>query len=133
MSFDLSTLAAKETFVLQLKHPVTEDPLMVDGTPVTIEIYGQSSKQHRNALTAMQNKIIARKKQAMTGENLREESIDILVAISKEALPASFFSSQFDQNSTEDNFRKLYSNDEYLWLKNQVQDGLNDLGNFIKA
>jgi hypothetical protein len=85
MTFSLDSLALKDTTELQLRHPVTEELLWADKEqtkPVAIALYGPSSKQYRNAITAMQNRQLRRGKQKVSAETLREESVKLLVACS---------------------------------------------------
>ena len=87
--FDLSTLAMRDTFFLQLRHPVTDEALTVKGEngedlPVGIDLYGPSSKQYRNAIQSLQSRALRRqaKKEKATPQQMEEEAINLLVAVS---------------------------------------------------
>lgn len=131
--FNLDTLALKDTVELQLKHPVTEELLFADAEqtkPVSIVLYGTSSKQYRNAVTAMQNRALKRGKKAPTAEEMREESVRLLVACSEKAINLSYKNAPLDNAEA---FRELYNDPSYSWLKEQVDAGLGDVANFLEA
>jgi hypothetical protein len=132
--FNLDTLALKDTVELQLKHPVTDELLFADGDkaekPVVIVLYGTSSKQYRNAITAMQSRALRRGKKAPTVEEMREESVRLLVACSERAVNLSYKGGAIE---TAETFRELYSDPAFSWLKDQVDAGLGDVSNFLEA
>lgn len=130
--FNLDTLALKDTTELQLRHPVTDEPLFADKEqtkPVAISLFGTSSKQYRNAITAMQNRQLRRGKKAVSAETLREESISLLVACSDKAINLTYKGAPLDN---EDAFRALYSDPAYSWLKDQVDTALGEVSNFLE-
>lgn len=131
--FNLDTLALKDTVELQLKHPVSDEPLFADAKqeqPVTIILYGTSSKQYRNAVTAMQNRALRRGKKQATVEEMREESIKLLVACTEKAVNLSYKGAPLDNAEA---FRELYSDASFSWLKDQVDTALGDVSNFLEA
>jgi len=131
--FDINTLALKDTFELQLTHPVSGELLFADEErtkPVTITLYGSSSKQYRNALTAMQNRQIKRsstKKQA-SAEVMREESTELLVAC---AATSKELTLNGKPVKAEADFRELFSDTQYSWVRDQVDTALGDTANFL--
>lgn len=129
--FNLDTLALKDTVTLQLKHPVTEELLVTDkGEAVSIVLYGSSSKQYRNAITAMQNRALKRGKKVPTAEEMREESVRVLVACSEKAINLSYKGAPLDNPEA---FRDLYNDASFSWLKDQVDAALGDVSNFLEA
>lgn len=134
MSFDLSNLALKDTTTLHLLHPVTQDKLYADDEekkPVTIELYGTSSKQYRNATNAMQNRQLARqrKKESIKADELREEAVKLLVACSASATNLAI---DGEEVGNEASFRKLYSDPRFSWVKDQVDEALGDVSRFLE-
>lgn len=132
MAFDISALALKETTTLHLINPVTLEKLYEDAEqtkPVTIELYGSSSKQYRNATNAMQNRQLVRqrKKENIKADELREEAVNLLVACSA----ASTLEYNGEVVNTEAAFRKLYSDPAYSWIKDQVDEALGDVSRFL--
>lgn len=132
MNFNLDSLALKDTTELQLLHPASDEPLFADKDekqPVAIILYGTSSKQYRNAISAMQHRQLKRPKNAkVTPELLREESVNLLVACSHSAI-------NFEYNGKpvegEDAFRALYSDPKFSWLKEQVDGAFGDVSRFL--
>ena len=130
--FNLDSLALKDTTELQLRHPVSDELLFADeaGTkPVSIVLFGTSSKQYRNAITAMQNRQLKRGKKQVSAEVLREESVSLLVACSSKALNFTYKDSAVNDDEA---FRTLYSDPAYSWLKDQVDSALGDVSNFLE-
>lgn len=131
--FDLSTLALKDTTTVQLRHPVTGELLFADAKkekPVSVELYGTSSKQYRNAVTAMQNRQLKRtaKKEKVSAEVMRDESIELLVACTASASNLSLNGKPI---SDEASVRGLLSDPAYSWVKDQIDEALGDTSNFL--
>lgn len=131
MSFNLNTLALHDSATYQILHPVTDSPLFADEAelkPVTIELYGTSSKQYRNAIAALSARQLKRKGKPASFEQMREEGIDLLVACSKQINNLELDGKKIDN---EDAFRELYANPQYSWLKSQVDAALTDTESFL--
>jgi hypothetical protein len=133
MTLDLASLALKADTEIQLRHPVSGELLFADEDktePVTVSLWGSASKQYRNAVAEMQNRALKRqaKKEKPTAEVMREEGIRLLLAVS-----AGSKNLVLDGNPviTEDDFRTLYSNPAYSWVKDQVDEALADTSNFL--
>lgn len=129
--FTLESLTLKDTVELQLRHPVTDELLFADEAktkPVLVVLYGSSSKQYRNAITAMQNRSLKRGKKVVSAEVMREEGIELLVACSEKTVNLSYKGKPVDND---DAFREIYSDPAYSWLKDQVDTGLGDVANFL--
>lgn len=132
MAFDLTGagLALKDTYVLELKNPVTEELLVdSDGEPVTITLYGKSSKQYRAAITAMQNRELRRKakKETATAEQMQDESTNLLVACSADSTLEIDGVPVNDKES----FKQLYKDSSFSWIRDQVDTALGDDANFL--
>jgi hypothetical protein len=131
--FNLDQLSLKDTVSLQLRHPVSDELLFADEAktkPVEIELHGTSSKNYRNAITAMQNRALKRGKKQASAEVMREEGIELLVACSAKA---NNFSYGGKPVLDEDTFRALYGDAKFSWLKEQVDAALGDNSNFLSA
>lgn len=129
--FNLDTLSLKDTIALQLRHPVTDELLFADDAktkPVEIELHGTSSKEYRNAITAMQNRALKRGKKQATAEVMKEESIELLVACSVKINNLSYAGKPVADDTA---FRALYGDAKFSWLKDQVDAGLGDTANFL--
>lgn len=128
--FNLDNLALKDTTELTLRHPVTDESLAdSDGNAVGIILYGTSSKQYRNAITAMQNRALKRGKKQASAELLREESVKLLVACSEKGVNLAYKGKPVD---TPEAFEALYSDPAYSWLKDQVDTALGDVSAFLE-
>jgi hypothetical protein len=131
MAFNLQDLAKKDSFELHLRHPVTDELLFADEEktqPVKIVLFGTSSKQYRNALTAMQNARLKRNKKQMSAEVMKEDSIDLLVACSDKTINLEYMGQDPVQG---EGFRALYSDDSFDWLKDQCDEAIGDAANFL--
>jgi hypothetical protein len=129
--FNLDSLSLKDTVELQLRHPVSDELLFADKEqtePVALVLYGTSSKQYRNAVSAMQNRQLKRGKKPVSAELMREESVNLLVACSDKAINLTYKGAPVDN---EDAFRSLYSDPAFSWLKDQVDNALGDVSNFL--
>lgn len=131
--FNLKSLALKDTAEVQLVHPVTEEPLFADEAqtkPVSIVIYGTSSKQYRNALSAMQNRQLKRGKKPATAEQMRDEGVALLVACSEKAVNFQYNEQPLDNDGA---FEALYKDPAYSWIKDQVDASLGSVSNFLEV
>jgi hypothetical protein len=129
--FDVKSLAIRDTFVLHLKHPVTEDNLYADEAkkqPITITLSSTASKAYRKFVNAMHERAIKRGVKKQSAEEKRAEGVELLVAvcISSENL---VYNKQPVQ--TEADFRALLSDDTVSWIKEQVDNALGDKELFI--
>jgi hypothetical protein len=131
MALDLSTLALSESTEYQLRHPGTDELLFADEEktqPITAIIYGTSSKQHRNAITALQNKILKRGKAKGTAESMREDGIDILVACTDRFNNLTYNGAAVNTDAT---LRALYSDPQFGWIKSQIEEAIEDTSAFL--
>lgn len=134
MTFDISTLALKDTFDMPLKHPVSGEPLLVNDDPekpVTIKLYGTASRQYQAALDKMQTKHLRRnaKREKPTASDLKEEQISLLVACS--AGTENFAIGKEAFAGDKQAFTTLYGDSQYSWIKDQVDEALGNPANFL--
>lgn len=135
-NFNLDTLALSPTASLHLTHPVSGEYLYADGDkqkkPVTVDLYGTSSKEYRQAILALQNRALARErtKKKATAEQMKEEGVGLLVACSEKI-------NNLDYNgapvTTPEAFRSLYSDPKFSWLREQCDAFLGDNAGFLTA
>lgn len=131
--FDINSLALAADHTLHLRHPVTGDKLYADKEEkqaVEVLLYGTASKQYRNAVSAMQTRQLRRnaKKEKPNAEVMQEESVELLVACSAGSKNLSLDGKAV---STAEDFRKLYSDPRYSWLRTQVDEALGEVDNFL--
>jgi len=129
--FELSTLAAKDSVELELKHPVTDEVLAdKEGNTVKAVLWGTSSKAYRTAINALQNRQLKRGKKQARPEELREDGVALLTACTQRFDNMSIDGKPLDN---EDAITALYRDDRFLWVKTQVDEALGDISLFIKA
>jgi len=131
--FNLESLALTSTVTLQIRHPVSDDFLFADEAkkqPISIELHGTSSKEYRNAITAMQNRALKRGKKQASAEIMKEEGVELLVLCSVKISHLSYDGKPVNDDAS---FRAIYSDAKYSWLKDQVDALLGDNSNFLQA
>ena len=131
--FNLESLALTNTVTLQIRHPVSDDLLFADEDKeksVNIELHGTSSKEYRNAITAMQNRALKRGKKQASAEVMKEEGVELLVCCSVKISNLSYEGKPVNDDAS---FRAIYGDAKYSWLKDQVDAMLGDNANFLQA
>lgn len=138
MAFNISTRALSDSTTLHLVDPETGAFMFADEAetqPLTIELYGRSSKQYRNWLAEASRKQEQEKKKNR-GE-LKVKSPDEAIKDSAEFLAAvSIKANNFDMDGvaidSKEAFKKLYSNPSLMWIGEQVVEALGDMANFLQ-
>lgn len=130
MAFNLKTVALKkDTFPLQLAHPVSGEPLVDDeGNKVVINVFGTASKEYRDAVRAMQTRALKRGKKTASVAEIQEEGVELLVAVSESAQNLELDGQSVGSPAS---FRNLYSNPEYSWVREQVDAAVGEVANFL--
>lgn len=130
--FNLDTLALNTDSVLvHLRHPVTEELLYADAEkkkPVGIYVYGTASEKYRSAITAMQNRQLRRGKKQVTAEVMKEEAVELLVAVTDRAENLTYQGKGLDNAPA---LRALYSDPKFSWVREQVDAAVGDTANFL--
>lgn len=128
--FNINTLAARDTFVLEIRHPESGEILRDDeGKTVSIELYGSASSIYRNAINAMNNRLTKTKRSKPTAEQMREESTLLLVACTAKM---NNLGDESGVIKTKEQVKDLYEKDSMLWLRQQVDEAIGDIGNFLE-
>jgi hypothetical protein len=145
MAFNLkATKALADSTTLHLRDPKTDELLYdvdKDGNPdenkpLTIELYGKSSKQHRAWLASVMRKQ-AREKEAARNSKVKEKTLEQLEEDNAEYLSiVTIAVNNFDLGNgplkTKEDFVALYSDPTLEWINEQVGTALGDSGNFLK-
>lgn len=137
MTFELNSLALSDETTVQLVHPVTEVPLFApvkkgedaESKPVQVTVKGTASQAYRKAVDAMMKKAAKRGKREATPEEIREQSVDFLVALSVKIDNLTVDGEAVDSAEA---FRKLYSDARFDWVKDQVNAAISDVQGFLK-
>lgn len=138
MSFDLNQLSlTTDAQPLQLNHPVTEAPLFVpdedgrddESKPVSILLYGTASKQYRKAVDVMMKKNAKRGNKQATPDEMREGAVEFLVAL---AAGSTNLDLDGEAVTSPEQFRKLFSDERFSWVKAQCDSFLGTTEAFIQ-
>jgi len=126
-AFDLTAFEAADTGILEVQNQKDDGPLLFNGQPVTIELYGPGSEQYAKAQSKVESASQARLFAAARGKakdaaaEARKDQIDKLVACTKAInnfpLPGGAAS--------------LYQNRKLGYITHQVSRYLEDWGNFL--
>ena len=128
---DLSNLKAKNTIDVQLKHPVTGEPIE-DGIVVC---YAPHTPQYRT--TAIQ--VAKKHKQNTTSwTDMSDEELSDLIAKTDDAgaelLEKVIMEHDFKMNGKKvKNISDILGNASYFWVVQQIQEELNKAQVFIEA
>jgi len=133
MSIDLGQFeTGTEGEWLELLHPVTGEVIRdEDDAPMRIELVGKDSDEYRKAqraITARRLKSRSRSK-SFDADSLEHEAIDLLVACTKGWEGIALDGDDLEFNKA--NCRKVYA--KYLWIKEQVDEFVDDRGNFMQG
>lgn len=125
---------ADERSVLEVKHPATGLPLVMDGeNPVRITLVGMDSERYRSSVRARTNKRLKAAadtvRSQVSAEMLESEALDLLAACTM-GWTGIYVKGEAFAFSAE-NARQLYS--RLPWLREQVDGFIADRANFLKA
>lgn len=129
MALNLKQTSVLETAMVHLVDAAGEKLYDEDGNAVSIQIYGKASRQYKQALSALNRKNIERKGKPQTYTTNVEDSIEVLVAISKAAYNLTLGDEEID---TPAKFKELYSDASLFFIKDAVQEALEDNANFLQ-
>lgn len=133
---DLESLAldAETPNKLVLINPATSQPIRAfDGSEAHILLMGVDSKaaqKHRREAT---NRMLAkRNRNKMTAEEIEASNVDLWAALTRGWVLVNFAGETVDYEFSEANARRLYSNPNFAWIKDQVDEFVGDRANFMK-
>ncbi len=133
MTFNISTKKLSDSTILHLTDPATGVYMYADADekePLTIELYGRSSKQYRNWMAATLRKQEAAKKQKQKSlEETLADNADFLATVS---IKATNFDMDGVAIDNKEMFKKLYAEPSLAWIGEQVSEALGDNGNFLQ-
>lgn len=116
---------------LDVLHPTTGEILRDDdGQAMRIQLLGKDSDEYRRAQrAATQRRLKSRSKKSMIdAETLEREAVEVLIVCTKDWEGVG--DAGEDLPCTPENIRRVYST--YLWLREQVDEFVEDRGNFMK-
>lgn len=146
-SFDISKIQVEDTFEVEIKHPKTDEPIivggqevvdpetgeksMVGGVPMTVTVYGPASAQFK-AAQAVQNTKFTKRLRAGVEQSAETEATDKAAFLSACTVSLNGFNYK-GQTEGRETFRSLYLDRKMGWLTDQVNRQMGDWGNFTKA
>lgn len=128
-----SLIPTDDTIVVELKHPVTEEPLTKDdGKPMTITVYAPHSTIYKSAIHEQTNKRIQKaakgKKITLTAEDIENATLELLAKTTKDwSIQLNGKSPKYSVGEAMELYAKL------PWLKAQVLDAQEDFSAFLKV
>lgn len=124
---DLKDLKPKsDTVEVEIVHPNTQEPLKnEDGSVMTITMYAPHSKEYKAVVHEQTNKRLKQtaktKKIEITAEELERTGLQLLAKVTK-AWNITYGGEQ--PKFTVDAAVELY--DEVFWIKDQIEEAIND-------
>lgn len=136
-NFNILSKQLSDTTTITLRDPATNEPMFADAAetlPLTIEVYGRSSKQYLTWLNKTVRKN-AKEKELNRGKD-KIKTVDESIADTAEFLAAvSIKATNFDLAGvaidSPETFKQLYSNPSVSWIGEQVTEALSDNANFL--
>ena len=134
MAFDILSAQLEDTTILHLEHPVT-GPIYADEAetlPVTIELYGRSSKQHRQWLALALRKQEAnkhKKEKAKSPDEMLEENAEFFATMTVSIKNMKMGDVEL---TSKEAYKKLYANPKLMWITEQVSEKLGDVESFLQ-
>lgn len=131
MSFNINDLQLNDTTTFTLTSPGTGEYLYAganESLPLTVTIYGRSSKQYRQWLAAANRAKLARGKKTMTTEAEQIETAEFLAVVTKSVANFDLDGAAID---TDEMKKKLYLNPGLFWIGDQVAEALGALDGFL--
>jgi len=116
---------------LELEHPVTGEPLLHDGEPMTILLAGTDSAAYRNKQREIQNRRLMRASKGRKPDfsGLDSEALELLAActLGWSGLILGGEALEFSESEA----RKLY--EAHGWIKEQVDVFVGERANFFTS
>jgi len=121
---------SNEGAVMELIHPVNKAVLLDENKkPMYIRVAGKYSDSYRSAQRKVTNRRLkARGKIKLTAEELEVEAIDILARC---VLDWNIVIDKKRPECTVENVRAVLSDDRFPWIKEQLDDFIDDDANFM--
>lgn len=129
---EITSLAAKDTFELELKNANDEPLLDAEEKPVSVTVYGPGSKPFQKAQSARNQRMLDRAHKKgrvkLNAEEQRRENAEFLAACTK-----SFNGWTYKGSSQADVFEAAYLDATIGFIADQVATAVNDWTNFSSS
>jgi hypothetical protein len=128
--FEITKIAAKDTFILELTN-ANDEPLKDDaGTVLSVTVWGPGSKAHQKATAArtqrMMDMMAKKGKVKLSAENQLKETAEFLAACT-----VSFNGWTYGGDATA--FQAAYADPSIGFIADQVAKAIGDWANFTSA
>jgi len=128
--FEITKLAAKDTFTLELQGPDDQPLRDADGKPISITVYGPGSKAYQRANSQRTQKII----DAMAKKGKSKLNADEQVRENAAFLAACTVSfNGFEYQGRADAFEAAYLDQSIGFIADQVSKAIGDWSNFTQS
>lgn len=118
--------AAEDGATVYLRNPFTGERL--EG--MEIDVFGQDSAAFRNYARARANRRLKRRNDTTTVEQLEDENVELLVSCTKGWRNITLDGKELE--FSKDNARKLYRDERFPWLKEQVDEVIGERSRFLR-
>lgn len=128
-------ISFNETAEYQLKHPITDEPLVdAKGNKMIAVIYSKQSSQYKNASNAMLKKVKAQGKKDVSIDDIESDAIELISACVKE------FKNLHIEYYDESGVLQHYDPKDIkgvlthaFWIREQLNREIVNLSNFSKV
>ena len=135
---DLHDFIPTETSVIQLRHPAKPGVLLMTDEkkpqPMTVEIYGSDTRVYKKAKAAFDRSVLKRSQGRDKNEEISDGDYDFFEQAERDLLLACTKSVHLKIGGkivTDPN--EFYADANLSKFHQQVQNAINNVGNFIKA
>jgi hypothetical protein len=130
--FEITTLAAKDTFTLELLNANDEPLFDQEGKPLSITVYGPGSKAYANAQAArnqrMLDRVAKKGKTKLNAEEQTAENVNFLAACT-----VSFNGWAYHGKADAQAIAAAYADTSLGFIADQVSRAVNDWANFTSS
>ena len=130
--FEITTLAAKDTFVLELLNANDEPLKDAEGKPLSVTVYGHGSKAYTKAQAARTQRMLDRMakkgKVKLNAQEQTEENAEFLAACTD-----SFNGWQYKGSADAAAIEAAYKDPTIGFIADQVGKAIGDWANFMNS
>ena len=132
MTFEITSLAAKDTFTLELLNADDEPLRDTDGNALSVTIYGPGSKVYAKAQAArtqrLMDRMAKRGKVKLSAEEQQRENAEFLAACT-----VSFNGWAYQGKADQEAIEAAYNDPSIGFIAEQVNKAIGDWANFTKS
>ena len=119
---------------MPILHPATNEPLLCsDGEPAWIDVHSTDSPAAQKHQRAAQNRRLQSRVRKITAEELENEGIELLAALTAAWRLVGLDGALLDIPCNRQNAAELYAEPSAAWIREQVNSFAADRGNFLRT